>query len=121
MLNLAKGANLLLMFLLELGVLFSVGYWGWTLDAPLPLRLAAAVGAVALFVGVWAVFGAAANARIPLRGPSRAVLEVLWFGGGAVALAFAGAVTAALVFAALFAVNAALRFLWQEGSEEAPR
>lgn len=104
MLDLAKGANLLLMFLLELGVLFSVGYWGLTLDAALLVRIAAAAGGVALLVAVWAVFGAAKDARIPLRGPSRAVLEVLWFGGGAAALAAAGAV----------AVNAALRVTWRQ-------
>ncbi|RKS09586.1 uncharacterized protein DUF2568 [Nocardiopsis sp. Huas11] len=70
MLDLAKGANLLLMFLLEPGVLFSVGYWGLTLDASLMVRVAAAVYGVALFIAVWAVFGAAQHARVPLRGPS---------------------------------------------------
>ncbi|MFE3457026.1 DUF2568 domain-containing protein [Nocardiopsis aegyptia] len=114
MLDLAKGANLLLMFLLELGVLFSVGYWCLTLDASLLVRVGASVVGVALFVAVWAVFGAAKDARIPLRGPSRAALEVLWFGGGAAALAMAGAVGAALAFAALFALNAALRLAWRQ-------
>jgi hypothetical protein len=113
-LDLAKGANLLLMFLLELGVLFSVGYWGLALDAAPVIRVAAAVGGVALFVAVWAVFGAARNARIPLRGTSRAVLEILWFGGGAVGLAAAGAVAAAIALAALFGVNAGLRLAWRQ-------
>lgn len=114
MLIAVKGANLLVMFLLELGVLASVGYWGWTLDANLAVRLLAGIGGVALFIGVWAIFGAANDATIPLHGYSRALLEILWFGGGATALAAAGRTAPAAIFAAIYLINAALRLYWKQ-------
>lgn len=110
----AKAANAVLMFFLELGVLFSVGYWGFTVSGSLPLRLLAGLGAPALFIAVWAVFGAANNPPVPLTGATRALLEILWFGGGAAALVASGLVTAGTVFAAVYIVNAALRLMWHQ-------
>ena len=110
----AKNANLLLMFLLELGVLAAVVYWGFTLAAALPVRIAAGLGGLAVFVTVWALFGAAADATFPATGRWRAVLEIGWFGGGATALALAGRHALAAGFAALFIINAALRLYWKQ-------
>ncbi|MBG0828964.1 YrdB family protein [Planomonospora sp. ID67723] len=110
----AKNANLLLMFLLELGVLASVGYWGFTTGQNWPVKLLLGLGGVALFVAVWAVFGAADDARIPLTGLARVALELLWFGGGAAALALAGRLTPAIAFAAVYTVNAVLRLVWNQ-------
>jgi hypothetical protein len=42
------------------------------------------------------------------------LLEVLWFGCGAAALAAAGRPGWATAFAGLFVVNAALRVLWDQ-------
>lgn len=116
MLAIAKGANLALMFLLELGVLASAGYWGFTLSPHWGVKLLAGIGAPALFIAAWALFGAGggANAVIPLTGAARAVLEILWFGGGALALYAAGAALPAAAFAALFIVNAVLRIVWKQ-------
>lgn len=114
MLSAAKNANLLLMFLLELGVLASAGYWGFTLNAGMATRLFAGIGAVALFIAVWWLFGAANGAVIPLHGLARVALEVLWFGGGALALTAAGQTTPAIIFAAVYLGNAALRLIWQQ-------
>jgi hypothetical protein len=114
MLTIAKGANLGLMFLLELGVLASAGYWGFTLDSNLVVRLVAGLGAPALFIAVWAVFGAANDPVIALTGVSRAVLEVLWFGGATTALIASGLRSTAVIFAALYVVNAALRLVWNQ-------
>ncbi|GAA1272917.1 hypothetical protein Psi02_05540 [Planotetraspora silvatica] len=110
----AKAANAALMFFLELGVLFSVGHWGFTVSESLALRLLAGIGAPALFIAVWAVFGAANNPPVPLKGAARAVLEILWFGGGAAALVASGLVTAGAVFAAVYIVNAVLRLVWHQ-------
>ncbi|MGH8878661.1 MAG: DUF2568 domain-containing protein, partial [Stackebrandtia sp.] len=63
---------------------------------------------------VWALFGAAADATYPAEGLWRAVLEIGWFGGGAGALALAGRHTLAVMFAAVFIVNAALRLYWKQ-------
>ncbi|WP_330180863.1 DUF2568 domain-containing protein [Nocardia sp. NBC_01503] len=109
-----KGANLLLMFLLELCVLGSAIAWGLRLDAPLIVRIPAAVVATAVFVVVWAVFGAAHDARIPVRGWKRAVLEVVWFGAAAVLLGFAWHPIAGAVLFLLWLGNAGLRIAWDQ-------
>ncbi|MEV0382540.1 YrdB family protein [Nonomuraea sp. NPDC050643] len=116
MLTLAKHANAALMFFLELGVLVSVGYWGFTVSANWAVKLPAGLGGPALFIAAWALFGAGggANATFPLTGLARAALEILWFGGGALALYASGLTTSAAVFFAVFVVNALLRVLWKQ-------
>jgi hypothetical protein len=116
MLALAKNANALLMFFLELGVLASVAYWGFTLSPNWGIKLLAGLGGPALFIAAWALFGAGggANATFPLTGLGRAALEIFWFGGGALALFAAGRLTPAVIFAAVFVVNAVLRVIWKQ-------
>ncbi|TMR20867.1 DUF2568 domain-containing protein [Nonomuraea turkmeniaca] len=116
MLQLAKHANAALMFFLELGVLASVGYWGFTLSPNWGIKLLAGLGGPALFIAAWALFGAGggANATFPLTGLARAVLEILWFGGGALALYASGLAASSAVFFALFVINAVLRIIWKQ-------
>lgn len=116
MLDFAKNANALLMFLLELGVLAAVGYWGFTVSPHLGIKLLAGVGGPALFIAAWALFGAGGgtNATYPLTGLARAALEIIWFGGGALALYASGLLTSAVIFSALFILNAVLRIVWKE-------
>ncbi|MEO3810537.1 YrdB family protein [Sphaerisporangium sp. B11E5] len=108
----AKGANMALMFFLELGVYLAAGYWAFT-AAPSGWALPAAVALPLLFAVVWGVFGAP-KARVPLRGVARAALEIVWFGGGVAAAFAAGLPAAAAVFAALFLLNAVLRVVWRQ-------
>ncbi|GAA1510869.1 YrdB family protein [Sphaerisporangium rubeum] len=112
MMSAAKGANMALMFFLELGVYVAAGYWGYT-AAPSGWALPAALAVPLLFAVAWVVFGAP-KARLPLRGIARAALEIVWFGGGAALAYAAGAHTASLVLAALFVLNAALRVAWRQ-------
>jgi hypothetical protein len=114
MMSILKGANLGLMFLLELGVLAAAGMWGFTLQAGWLVRIVTGLGAPAVFIVVWALFGAAADARFPLTGLARAVLELVWFGGGAVMLYLATSAAPALVFFGLWVVNAILRIVWKQ-------
>ncbi|MBT2229460.1 YrdB family protein [Nonomuraea sp. NEAU-A123] len=116
MLAIAKGVNAALMFFLELGVIASVGYWGFTVSPNWAIKLLAGLGGPALFIAAWALFGAGggANATFPLTGLARAALEILWFGGGALALYAASLATPAAVFAALFVINAVLRIIWKQ-------
>ncbi|WP_067822508.1 DUF2568 domain-containing protein [Nocardia inohanensis] len=109
-----KGANLLLMFLLELGVLAAAARWGLSLDAPLALRIPAALVALAVFVTVWALFGAAKDARFPQTGWRRVALELLWFGTAALLLGVAWAAIAGAVFFAIWVVNGLLRVYWRQ-------
>ncbi|MFG2078392.1 YrdB family protein [Nonomuraea maritima] len=115
MLAAAKNLNALLMFVLEVAVLVSVGYWGFTVSSNWGLKLLAGLGAPALFITLWALFaaGGGENAIYPLTGLARAALEIIWFGGGALALYAAGRTVPAVVLAALFVVNAVLRIIWK--------
>ncbi|MGW5682533.1 YrdB family protein [Nonomuraea sp. NPDC003754] len=116
MLAIAKGANLALMFFLELGVIGAVGYWGFTAGSSWALRLLLGLGAPVLFGVLWGLFaaGGGANATYPLTGIARGLFEVAWFGGGALALYAAGALTPAAVLGAAFVVNGVLRLLWHQ-------
>ncbi|MEV2223491.1 YrdB family protein [Nocardia vinacea] len=111
-----RGANLALMFLLELGVLAGAAIWGFTLDTNLIVRIIAGIVAAAVFIVVWALFaaGGGKNARYPLTGPWRALLEIVWFGGAAVLIGFTFTAFAGIVFFALWAINGALRLLWHQ-------
>ncbi|MFC9894649.1 YrdB family protein [Nocardia sp. NPDC127579] len=97
------------MFLLELGVLVGAGWWGFTLDEALPLRIVSGIVAPLLFALMWAMFGAAGNARFRLHGPWRVALELIWFGGGAIAWG-AVAPVVGLVFFAVWVLNALGRY-----------
>jgi len=109
----ATDAVLLVMFLLELGVIAGAAWWGFTLPAGPLTRAAAGVLAPAVFIAMWALFGAAADARFPLTGGWRVALECVWFGGGAIAYAAARHPLAGIAFAGVWAVNALARVLTQ--------
>ncbi|WP_203218315.1 YrdB family protein [Nocardia brasiliensis] len=110
-----NGVNLGLMFLLEVGVIAGACVWGFTTSGGLVLRVSLGVLAPVLFILMWALFGAAADARFPLTGPWRVALELIWFGGGALAWATATESVVGLVFFASWVVNAVLRVLIQGG------
>ncbi|MGW0246285.1 YrdB family protein [Nocardia goodfellowii] len=109
--RIVKSANLLLMLLLELGVIAGAAAWGFTLDGSMVLRVVAGVVAPLLFIAMWALFGAAGNARFRLRGAWRIMLELIWFGGGAVAWGAAVSTALGVLFFALWGINALIRYL----------
>ncbi|WP_107656766.1 YrdB family protein [Nocardia suismassiliense] len=104
-----KGGNLGAMFLLELGVVAAAAVWGFTMPGSVLVRVVTGLMAPTLFVLMWALFGAGANPRFPLAGRWRVALELIWFGGGALAWASATTVLVGVIFFALWAINAALR------------
>jgi Protein of unknown function (DUF2568) len=98
------GWNDVLRFLLELGALAALGYWGFTtgsgaaasalgLDAPL---------AAAVF---WGLF-VAPKARFPVSETGRVVLGLVVFALATAALLAAGATVAGIVFGAFALLNA---------------
>ncbi|MEC3917382.1 YrdB family protein [Nocardia sp. CDC160] len=107
-----QGANLLLMFVLELCVLAAAAWWGFTVSAPLAVRIVAGLVAPAVFIVVWALFGAAKDARFPQKGWRRIALEVLWFGAAAVLLGWAWTPIAGVGLFAIWFVNGVLRLVW---------
>ncbi|WP_194833270.1 YrdB family protein [Nocardia sp. XZ_19_369] len=104
-----KGANLVAMFLLELGVVAAAAVWGFTMPGSVLVRVVTGLMAPTLFILMWALFGAGANPCFPLTGRWRLALELIWFGGGALAWASATAPLVGVIFFALWAINAGLR------------
>ncbi|OIJ66225.1 YrdB family protein [Streptomyces mangrovisoli] len=109
----AQGVNLGVLFLIELGALAAVAYWGFTLDAPTAVRWLLMVAAPAVLVALWARWGAA-KAPHKVRGAGRVAFETVWFGAGAAALFAAGATGWAVAFAAVVAVSKALAVVWHQ-------
>ncbi|MEV7807722.1 YrdB family protein [Microbispora sp. NPDC088329] len=111
MLTAAKGLISALMFFLELGVLISLAYWGFTREANIIVKILLGLGTPAVFATLWGLFMAGGKAPHQLHGLARAAFEVVWFGAGAAALAASGLVTAGVVFAAVYVVDGVLRLL----------
>ena len=99
--------SLALQFLLELGVLAALGYWGYATAGSRPLQIVLAVGAPLVAAVIWGIFG---SPRAPhhLTGVRRRLLEAAFFGSATVALAAAGQVVPGVLFAAIAAANITL-------------
>jgi hypothetical protein len=101
-------ANLGLRFLLELGALAAVGYWGWqTADGV--FRWLLAIGAVAAVAVVWGLF-VSPKAAVPLARPLRLAIEfAVWTAAGA-ALYSADQPWLAVTFVAVAIVSGTLNY-----------
>ncbi|WP_189185307.1 YrdB family protein [Streptomyces albiflavescens] len=108
-----KAANLGVLFLIELGALAAVGYWGFTRDVATPLAWFLGLGAPAVLIALWGLFGSP-KARYKTRGAVRVGFEVLWFGAGVVALLLAGAYVWGIAFAALCAASKTPAVIWRQ-------
>jgi hypothetical protein len=111
MLDLIKGANLALRFLLELFALVALGYWGFRTGGGLIGRIGLGIGTPLVAAVVWGVF---VSPRAPAQLPGLVVLllQVLIFGAAAAGLASTGHRQLALVFVVLVVVNAVLMYAW---------
>ena len=106
-LTIIKYANLALVFFLELGVLAALGYWGFQTGQGTIARIALGIGAPAVAVVVWGLFGSP-QAVWHLDGVSHLLLEVIFFGSAAVALFATGQRVLGVAFALVFVLNTAL-------------
>jgi len=111
MLELIKGANLALRFLLELCALGALGYWGFKTGHTTIAKIALGVGAPLVAAVVWAVF-VSPQASVQLPGVVVLVLQVLVFGSAAAALVATDHRTLALVFVVTVVINALLMYVW---------
>jgi hypothetical protein len=107
--------NLALRFLLEIGALVTIGYWGFSQHAGFWRWLLGLGGplVVAVLWGTFAVPGdpsRSGRAPVPVHGALRLVLELAVFGFGVWALFDAGSTLLALVFAGLTIVHYALSY-----------
>jgi Protein of unknown function (DUF2568) len=112
-LELIKGANLALRFLLELCALVALGYWGFKTGSGEPAKIALGIGAPLVAAVVWGVFVAP---RAPVEPPGVLVLllQVLVFGSAAASLAATGHRTLALAFGVIVIINAILMHVWAQ-------
>ncbi len=106
-LTIIKNANLALAFFLELGVLAALGYWGFQTGQGTIARIALGIGAPAVAVMLWGLFGAP-QAVWHLNSASHLLLEVIFFGSAAVALFTAGQHVLGVAFALVFVLNTVL-------------
>jgi uncharacterized protein DUF2568 len=106
-LTMIKNANLALAFLLELGVLVALGYWGFQTGQGTIAKIGLGIGAPIVAVVVWWLFGAP-TAVWHLKGPWRVLLQVVFFGSAAVALFAAGQHVLGLAFALVVVLNLVL-------------
>jgi hypothetical protein len=102
-----KNANLLLAFLLELGVLVALGYWGFSTGSSTLAKIGLGIGVPVLAIIIWGMFGAP-RSDWQLQGIWYILLQIVFFGSAVAALYATGQRTLALLFALIFLVNTAL-------------
>jgi hypothetical protein len=110
-----RAFSLALKFLVELAAFAALAYWGASVGSGI-VSVLLAVAAPAVAIVLWGLFAAPRSSR-RLRTNARIPFELAVFAVAAIALRAAGATTAAICFAAVAAISAALlaRFdLWEE-------
>jgi hypothetical protein len=111
MLELIKGANLLLRFLLELCALGALGYWGFKTRSATSTKVVLGVGAPLVAAVVWGTF---LSPRAPIQLPWGVVLvlQALVFASAAAGLVATGHRSLAVVFGVIVVINAILIYVW---------
>jgi hypothetical protein len=109
--ELIKGANLALRFILELCALGALGYWGFKAGNTTIAKIALGVGVPLVVAVVWGTF-VSPRAPVELPGALVVVLQALVFGSAAAGLAATGHRTLALVFVVVVVINAVLMYVW---------
>ena len=108
-----KGLNLLVRFLLELCMLAAVGYWGFKTQSGWPMKILFGIGLPVLTAVLWGRF-IAPKATHPLRGASYLALELVLLGSGAVALFASGKPTLGWIYTITLIVHKVLQILWKQ-------
>jgi hypothetical protein len=99
--------SLTLQFLLELAALVALGYWGYSAGGSKAAQIGLATAAPLAAALVWGIFGSP-RAPLHLEGVWRLLLEALFFGAGAAALAASEQAIAGVILAALTLANVAV-------------
>jgi len=110
-LEVIKGANVALRFLLELCALGALGYWGFKTGSGALAKTTLGIGAPLVAAVVWGTF-VSPNAPVQLPGLLVLILQVLVFGSAAAGLVATGHRTLALAFVVIVVINALLMYVW---------
>jgi hypothetical protein len=108
-----KGLNLLVRFLLELCMYVAVGYWGFRTNSGWAMKIIFGIGLPVLMALLWSLF-LAPKATHPLSGISRLALELILLGSGAIALFASGRANLGWIYIAVLAINEVLLFVWKQ-------
>jgi hypothetical protein len=110
--------NLVFRFLLELGALAALAYWGYQSGDGLIMQIGMGIGAPLLAALAWGTFRVPndpGNAPVPVSGRVRLVIELVVFELAAAGLSAAGQQLLAWIFGAAVVVHYLLTFdrvLW---------
>lgn len=106
-----KSANLALRFLLELGVLGALGYWGFQTGNGTLMKWISGLGAPILAAVVWGTF-VAPKATVELSAPLHLLVELAVFGLATLSLYRAGQTNLAAAFGLVYVINRILMTIW---------
>jgi hypothetical protein len=107
--------NLAVRFLLEMGALVALGYWGWQTGTGV-LRYLLTLGVPLLAAIGWGSFRTPnephhpTHATVPIPGWLRLLYETIFFGGAAWGLFATGATTMAWIFTVVVVIHYALSY-----------
>ena len=110
---LLKSTNLALAFLLELGMLAALGYWGFHTGESSISRISLGLGAPLLSATVWGIF-LSPKATVKVPRVIKFILQVIVFGAAVAALFAADHPTWAWVFGLLVILNKILLYIWHQ-------
>ncbi|MBN2115585.1 MAG: YrdB family protein [Anaerolineales bacterium] len=108
-----KGLNLLVRFLLELCLLAAVAYWGFKTQSGWFMKILLGIGLPVLIAVLWGTFMAPKATR-PLSGAPRLTLELVLFASGAVALFASGKPALGWAYVITLIVHEVLSAVWQQ-------
>ncbi|WP_379968918.1 YrdB family protein [Ectobacillus sp. sgz5001026] len=108
-----KAINIAVRFFLELGVLASLGYWGFTIQRGFVMKLVIGIGIPLLVAIIWSIFGAP-SASVLLPDPFHLLLELVVFGSGVAALFAVRGLPLAVTFTGLILLNRLLMYIWEQ-------
>ena len=112
-----KQANLVLALLLELGVLAALAYWGFATGSTIPLKIVLGIGAPAVAMIVWAIWGAPRSER-RLQEIWYWLLRIVFDAAGAGALYVVGQHLLGTIFALVAAFNCILGYAWKQNETD---
>ena len=111
--DIIESVNLAVRFVVELGGLFALGFWGFQRGETERQRYAMASVAALSAAGLWALL-VAPNAPVDPGSVIRVALQVLILGAAAVAIFAVGRPRLAVAFAIVAAVNGVLLYAFDQ-------